>query len=130
MFRWKELGAVWPSEQTYQVLEVLKQNRIRCRMPADDMFFYSPFYLPRADRRWAIQVRRRDVKRAMALLAREGLARDLTGDGRGAGEYPSRGFLEAVRSALRESVRRLGRALPVYHGSACGPASAPLQYRK
>ena len=75
MFGWKELGAVWPSEQAYQVLELLKQNRIRCRMPADDMFFNSPFHLPRPDRRWAIQVRRRDVKRAMALLAREELGR-------------------------------------------------------
>ena len=75
MFGWKELGATWPSEQAYQVLELLKHNHIRCRMPADDMFFNSPFHLPRPDLRWAIQVRRQDVRRAMALLAREGLAR-------------------------------------------------------
>ena len=75
MFGWKELGAKWPTEQTYQVLEVLKQNRIRCRMPADDMFFIGPFHLPRPDRRWSIQVRRRDVKRVMAILAGENHAR-------------------------------------------------------
>lgn len=80
MFEWKALGAVWPTEQAYQVLELLKQNRIPCRMPADDMFFFSPFHLPRPDRRWSIQVRRRDEKRAMALLAREGLARESTVD--------------------------------------------------
>ena len=77
MFDWKDLGATWPTEQTYRILEILKENRIRCRMPADDMFFISPFHLPHPDRRWAIQVRRRDARRAMALLAREGLARTL-----------------------------------------------------
>ena len=76
MFGWKELGAIWRSEQVYQVLEILKQNRIRCRMPADDMFFNSPFHLPHPDRRWAIQVRRRDVKRAMTLLIQEGLVHE------------------------------------------------------
>ena len=75
MFGWMELGATWPTEQAYQALELLKQNRIRCRMPSDDMFFISPFSLPHPDRRWAIRVRRRDVDRAMALLAGEGLAR-------------------------------------------------------
>lgn len=80
MFGWKELGAVWPTEQAYQVMELLKQNRVRCRMPADDMFFTDPFHLPRPDRRWAIQVRRRDVKRAMAILAREDLARATEAD--------------------------------------------------
>ena len=79
MFDWKELGAIWYTEQAYQVLEILKQNRIRCRMPAEDMFFTFPFHLPRPDLRWKIQVRRRDVTRAMALLAQEGLAKDPTG---------------------------------------------------
>ena len=66
MFGWKTLGAIWPTEQAYHVLQLLKENRIRHRMPSDDMFFYSPFHLPRPDRRWAIQVRRRDMRRAMA----------------------------------------------------------------
>lgn len=75
MFGWIELGATWPTEQAYRVLEILKQNRIRCRMPGDEMFFTNAFRLPHPDLRWAIQVRRRDVRLAMALLAREGLAR-------------------------------------------------------
>ncbi len=79
MFDWKYLGASWPTEQAYQALEILKQNCIRCRMPAEDMFFTNPFHLPRPDLRWKIQVRRRDAKHAMKLLAREGLAREPIG---------------------------------------------------
>lgn len=86
MFEWKNLGVKWRSEQAYQVLEILKQNHIRYRMPADDMFFNSPFHLPHPDRRWAIQVRQRDVKRASALLAREGLIPDAAGDDHGTEE--------------------------------------------
>ena len=75
MFGWKELEARWPAEKVYRVLEILKQNHIRCKMPADDMFFVGPFYMSHPNRRWAIQVRRRDEKRATALLAQEGLMR-------------------------------------------------------
>ena len=78
MFEWKALGASWPSEQAYRVLELLKQQHIRCRMPSDDMHFVSPFHLPHPDLRWSIRVRRRDWHRAMALLEREGLVNGAT----------------------------------------------------
>ena len=70
---WQSIGPSWVSEKAYQVLEVLKENRIPARMPSDDMFFFSPYHLPHPHLRWEIQVRRRDRARAAALLAREGL---------------------------------------------------------
>ena len=109
MFGWKELGATWPTEQAYQALELLKQNRIRCRMPSDDMFFISPFSLPHPDRRWAIRVRRRDVDRAMALLAREGLARIAEETGRRDDGEPAenrRHCDAAIISLFRDSFRK------------------------
>ena len=73
MFGWMTLGKRWRTEQVYEALEVLKEHRIPTRMPSDDMFFVGPFHLPHPDMRWEINVRRRDYRRALALLAREGL---------------------------------------------------------
>ena len=71
---WKALGAKWASEDAWRALELLKENRIRCRMPSDDMFFVNAYHLlPGPDRRWQILVRRRDWQRAEALMEREGL---------------------------------------------------------
>lgn len=76
MFGWKKIGAKWASEDANRALELLKENRIRCRMPFDDMFFVSAYHLlPGAVRRWQISVRRRDFKRAEMLLEREGLVK-------------------------------------------------------
>ena len=82
MFGWTTLGARWRTEQAYQALEILKAHRIPSRMPSDDMFFIGPFHLPHPDRRWQIFVRRWDVRRALALLAREGLMIDAAQEGR------------------------------------------------
>lgn len=73
-FGWKDLGLAWRSEDIYRVLEVLKEKRIPARMPSDDMFLYSPYFPPHPDRRWQILIRRKDWRRAVDLLAREGLA--------------------------------------------------------
>ncbi|MDO4865575.1 MAG: hypothetical protein Q4C10_03390 [Clostridia bacterium] len=78
MFAWKVLGAKWRTEQACQALEVLKENRIPARMFSDDIYFFSPFHLPQPDLRWQIYVRRRDRRRAMSLLAREGLINGAT----------------------------------------------------
>ena len=82
MFGWTTLGARWRTEQAYQALEILKAHRIPSRMPSDDMFFIGPFHLPHPDRGWQIFVRRWDVRRALALLAREGLMNDAAQEGR------------------------------------------------
>ncbi len=79
MFGWMTLEAQWTTEQAYQALEVLKENRIPTRMPSDDMFFTSAFHLPHPDLRWQIQVRRRDRDKAVALLAWEGLMKEAQG---------------------------------------------------
>lgn len=103
MFGWIELGPKWASEDCYRVIQILKHNRIPCRMPADDMFFVNPFHLPNPDRRWGIRVRRRDRKRALALLAREGLVRDAADDSRAA--HPQ-GATPAARAAFARRIPR------------------------
>ena len=89
MFGWINLRESWRTEQAFRVLEVLKSVHIRCRMPADDMFFMNPFQMPHPALRWDIQVRRRDLERAMALLVREGLAHETPGAARAAEEPPA-----------------------------------------
>ena len=73
MSRWIEIGPKWNTETTYRVMELLKENRIRLRMPCDDMFFQNMFHLPHRDLKWGIRVRRKDLARALSLLEREGL---------------------------------------------------------
>lgn len=73
-FGWKDLGLTWHSEDVCRVRAVLGEHHIPTRMPCDDMYFYSPFHLPRPDHKWRIRVRRQDWQRAVSLLAREGLA--------------------------------------------------------
>ena len=70
---WIEMGPKWNSEMTYRVIELLKENGIALRMPSDEMFFQSIFHLPRLDRIWGIQVKRKDWSRAVSLLGKEGL---------------------------------------------------------
>ena len=78
MFRWKVLGASWRTSQACQVLEVLKENGIPAQMFSNDIYFFSPFHLPRTDLRWQISIRWRDRRRAMSLLASEGLLNGAT----------------------------------------------------
>lgn len=73
MIGWKQLGPKWPTNVVFRVLELLKEQHIPCRMPSDDMFFCNLFHPPHPDRRWEINVRRRDWSRAIDLLDREGL---------------------------------------------------------
>ncbi len=70
---WKNIGPSLVSEDAYRALEVLRESNIPCSMPSDDMFFADPYHLPHPCLRWHIRVRRRDLKRARAALAREGL---------------------------------------------------------
>ena len=73
MSRWIEIGTKWNTETTCRTRELLKENSIPFRMPSDEMFFQSMYHLPHRDRIWGIQVRRKDLPRALALLAKEGL---------------------------------------------------------
>ena len=73
MSKWIELGVRWDTETICTIRELLKENRIPFRMTFDDMFFQSVFHLPRGDRRWNLNVRRRDLARVLALLEEEGL---------------------------------------------------------
>lgn len=73
MFGWKQLGPMWPTNEVFRVLELLKEQRIPSRMPSDDMFFCKLFCPPHPEHRWEIQVLRRDWNRAIDLLDGEGL---------------------------------------------------------
>lgn len=75
---WKQLGPMWHTNEVYRVLELLREQRIPSRMPADNMFFCNLFCPPHPGHRWEIRVRRRDWNRAMDLLDGEGL---LSGSG-------------------------------------------------
>lgn len=70
---WKSIGPKWVTKDAYRVMEVLRENGISWRMPADDMFFTNAFHLPHPVRRWAVLVKRRDRVRAIAVLKREDL---------------------------------------------------------
>ena len=70
---WVPIGPEWRTETVFQVLELLKGERIRFKMPFSDMFFTSVFHLPNKDKRWSILVRRHDWERVVTLLAQEGL---------------------------------------------------------
>ena len=65
---------------TKKIRELLKENGIPMRMPSDEMFFQSMYHLPHRDRLWGIKVRKKDLARIRAMLAKEevkykGLAR-------------------------------------------------------
>jgi len=119
MFAMKKIPARFSTEQAYQALELLKQMHIRCNMPSDDMFFYSPFHLPRPDRRWHICVRKRDYRRAMALLEREGLINGATRADRA--EW---GAVD-VTSAAPEAASRRTPLDTVRSGCRCSACAAP-----
>lgn len=73
MFKWKQLGPKWRTDDVFRVLELLNEACIPIRMPSDDMFFCNLFQPPHPGRRWEIRVRQRDWSRAIDLLSREGL---------------------------------------------------------
>jgi len=52
---------------------LLEEAHIPSRMPSDNMFFCNLFCPPHPGHRWEILVRRRDWRRAIELLDREGL---------------------------------------------------------
>jgi len=81
MFGWKQLGPMWPTNEVFRVLELLKEQRIPSRMPSDNMFFFNLFCPPHPAHRWEIQVRRRDWRRAIDLLDGEGLLNRSSFDG-------------------------------------------------
>jgi len=81
MFGWKQLGPMWPTNEVFRVLELLKEQRIPSRMPSDDMFFCKLFCPPHPEHRWEIQVLRRDWNRAIDLLDGEGLLNRSSVDG-------------------------------------------------
>ena len=73
MFGWQKLGPKWLTNEVFQVLELLNEQHIPCRMPSDDTFIFNFFSPAHPGLRWEIRVRRRDRERAIALLEREGL---------------------------------------------------------
>lgn len=81
MFGWKQLGPMWPTNEVFRVLELLKEQRIPSRMPSDDMFFCKLFCPPHPEHRWEIQVLRRDWNRAIDVLDGEGLLNRSSVDG-------------------------------------------------
>lgn len=109
MLGWTLFGIRWPTEQVCRVLEVLKEHRIPARMPSDDMFFVGPFHLPHPDRRWQIFVRRRDVRRAMQLLKKEGLISGATPSDR-AEEDDADPMSASPAAAARRIPRGTGRS--------------------
>lgn len=72
---WIETGYKWNTEATRRVRAFLEENRIPFRMPSDEMFFQSTVFLPHRDRIWGIEVRKKDLARALSLLEREGFIR-------------------------------------------------------
>ena len=70
---WIDIGYKWKTEAVYRVREILKEYRIPFRMPFDEMFFKSMYCLPHRDWTWGIKVRRKDLARVLAILAKEGL---------------------------------------------------------
>lgn len=70
---WKDIGPSFISADARRAMDILQENKIPYRMPSDDMYFANPYRLPHPDRRWHIQVRRKDRERARAALEREGL---------------------------------------------------------
>ena len=127
MFRMKDLPAAFPTEQAFQALEIMKQHNIRCDMPSDDMFFTSAFHLPHPDLRWRIRVRRRDFKRAMEVLAAEGLINGATpasrAEAEAAGVTPA--APEAASRRIRPDRARSGCRCPVSAAPAARPANIP-----
>lgn len=73
MFGWKQLGPKWPTNDVFRVLALLEEAHIPIHMPSDNMFFCNLFHPPHPGQRWEICVRRRDWRRAIDLLSREGL---------------------------------------------------------
>ncbi len=70
---WIDIGYKWKTEAVYRVREILKEYRIPFRMPFDEMFFKSMYCLPHRDWTWGIKVRRKDLARVLAILAKEEL---------------------------------------------------------
>ena len=87
MSRWIDIGYKWNTETTYRVREFLKENGIPMRMPSDEMFFQSMYHLPHRDRLWGIKVRKKDLARIRAMLAKEELIHSPV---RQTGEIPKR----------------------------------------
>jgi len=104
MFGWIYLPCAFATEQAYRVLELLKQHRLPCRMPSDDMFFSNAYRLPHPDLRWQICVRRWDLDRATALLVKEGLINGATLADRA--EQPGICATPASPAAARRRTRR------------------------
>ena len=73
MFGWKQLGPKWLTNEVFQVLELLNEQHIPCRMPSDDIFIFNFFRPAHPALRWEIRVRRRDWGRAITLLEGEEL---------------------------------------------------------
>jgi len=73
MLGWIQLGTRWPTNDVFRVLALLEEAHIPSRMPSDNMFFCNLFCPPHPGHRWEIRVRRRDWRRAIELLDREGL---------------------------------------------------------
>ncbi len=73
MLGWRQLGTRWPTNDVFRVLALLEEANIPSRMPSDNMFFCNLFCPPHPGHRWEIRVRRRDWRRAIELLDREGL---------------------------------------------------------
>ncbi len=105
---WKNIGPSLVSEDAYRAMEVLRECHIPCSMPSDDMFFADPCHLPHPALRWNIRVRRRDVKRARAALAREGLVNP---------EVLSDGDVTRAARALSDRRSRTRRELSQNSGS-------------
>ena len=72
--RWQNIGPEWKTEDIFRIREILKEEHIPFRMPFSDIFFANLFHTPAKDKRWGILVREKDLTKAAALLAREGLA--------------------------------------------------------
>ena len=75
MNRWEYIGPVWNTETVYRILEIFRDEKIPYKMPFSDVFFTSYFHPVSKERRWGIMVRRKDWRKAVDVLAREGLVR-------------------------------------------------------
>ncbi len=75
MNRWKQIGNSWVVEDAVRIREILKEERISCRIPFSSIFLANPYHLPAADQRFEICVWRKDLEKAIAVLVRESLLR-------------------------------------------------------
>lgn len=74
MKRWTSIGPEWKTADIFRIREILKEEHIPFKMPFYDVFFANTFHMPSEEKRFGILIRKKDLKKVIALLIREGLA--------------------------------------------------------